>query len=92
MQGRRRADGLVSRIVERLSESYLKQTDLRLHRITQTTANDATWLLYVIRDGSEAGENGGSRSIRERKMAPEDLKPLPEIKLSFFGMAQIGTV
>jgi hypothetical protein len=39
---RRRADGLVSRIVERLSESYLKQTDLCLHRITQTTANDAT--------------------------------------------------
>jgi hypothetical protein len=30
--------------------------------------------------------------IRERKMDPEDLKPLPEIKLSFFGMAQIGTV
>jgi hypothetical protein len=94
MQGRRRADGLVSRIVERLSESYLKQTDLRLHRITQTTANDATWLLYVIRDGSEAGEKRRQPIDPREENGPRGFnsKPLPDIALSFFRMAQIGRV
>lgn len=67
----------VSRIVERLNEYYLK-SDLRLELVTQTTANDAMTLLYVMRDGLEADENR-RRRIRERKMEPDDLKPKAEI-------------
>lgn len=68
----------ISRIVERLSAIYLKQPDLRLHWINQTTANDAISLLYVIQDGLEADEKRRQR-IRERRFEPQDLKPPAEI-------------
>ena len=67
----------VSRVLERVNEFH-SQSELRLNRITETTANDAISLLYVIRDGLETEEKRRER-IRERKIEPEDLKGPREI-------------
>jgi hypothetical protein len=68
----------VCRPVERVSELYLKQAELRLHQITETLGGDAVSLLYVIRDGLQADTKRQQR-IRERKFEPDDLKSLSEI-------------
>jgi hypothetical protein len=64
--------------VERVSELYLQQTEVRLNRITETLGGDAVSLLYVIRDGLEADVKRRQR-IRERKFEPDDLKPLAKV-------------
>jgi hypothetical protein len=68
----------VCRPVERVSELYLQQTEVRLNRITETLGGDAVSLLYVIRDGLEADVKRRQR-IRERKFEPDDLKPLAKV-------------
>jgi hypothetical protein len=68
----------VCRPVERLSELYLTQSEVRLERITETLGGAAVSLLYVIRDGLEADAKRRQR-ITERRFEPDDLKPLSEI-------------
>lgn len=63
----------VSRVLERVTKS-----EIAFNLVTDTLANDARWLLHVLRDGIEAEEKRRQR-FRERKLEPEDLKPPRDI-------------